>query len=91
MSWCGCRFQIVDLPGQHNVSNGGWQIGDWADTLFLPNLANDAVVRWIPGPVEITGTGYYVLHCHLLPHNDEGCMMKIQLLEPRCAYASISM
>ena len=27
------------------------------------------------------GTGYAVLHCHILPHEDEGCMMKTQLLE----------
>ena len=77
-----CRFQIVSLPNATDPTNpGGWQVGDWADTLFMPNLANDAVVRWIPGPVEITGTGYYLLHCHLMPHTDEGCIMKIQLLQ----------
>lgn len=27
------------------------------------------------------GTGYAVLHCHILPHEDEGCMMKTHLLE----------
>lgn len=82
-----CRYQIVSLGTQEQpalpVTNAGWQVGDWVDTLLLPNLANDAVVRWIPGPVEVTGTGYYVLHCHLLPHTDEGCMMKVQLLEQR--------
>ena len=27
------------------------------------------------------GTGYAVLHCHILPHEDEGCMMKTQILD----------
>lgn len=26
------------------------------------------------------GTGYAVLHCHILPHEDEGCMLKTQIL-----------
>ena len=26
------------------------------------------------------GTGYAVLHCHILPHEDEGCMMRTQIL-----------
>ena len=29
----------------------------------------------------LAGTGYAVLHCHILPHEDEGCMMKTQILE----------
>ncbi len=52
-----CRFQIVDLPGavDSDANNGSWRIGDWADTLELPNIGLQAVVRWIPGPLEITG------------------------------------
>jgi FtsP/CotA-like multicopper oxidase with cupredoxin domain len=33
-------------------------------------------VRW-----GYAGTGYALLHCHILPHSDEGCIMKTQLLE----------
>ena len=29
------------------------------------------------------GTGTAVLHCHILPHEDEGCMMKTQILESK--------
>ena len=29
------------------------------------------------------GTGTAVLHCHILPHEDEGCMMKTQILEAK--------
>ena len=52
-----CRFQIVALPdGQDSdLNNGSWRIGDWADTLELPNIGFQAIVRWIPGPLEITG------------------------------------
>ena len=52
-----CRFQIVDLPGavDSGANNGSWRIGDWADTLELPNIGLQAIVRWIPGPYEITG------------------------------------
>ena len=31
------------------------------------------------------GTGYAVLHCHILPHEDEGCMMKTQILSKEWA------
>ena len=31
------------------------------------------------------GTGYTVMHCHLQPHTDEGCMMKIHIVQQTCA------
>ena len=39
-----------------DAHNGSWRIGDWADTLELQNIGYEAIVRWIPGPVEVTGT-----------------------------------
>ena len=39
-----------------DANNGSWRIGDWADTLELPNIGLQAIVRWVPGPQEITGT-----------------------------------
>lgn len=41
---------------------------------------------WVPYSFPISslcmcaGTGYAVLHCHILPHEEEGCMMKTQIL-----------
>ena len=56
------------------------------DTLLLPSSGmKNATVRWVPGPVEVTGTGYALLHCHMMPHSDEGCIMKTQILDKRCA------
>lgn len=78
-------YQIVDFPNMNTtqVDNGTWQVGDYVDTLLMPEFASEARVRWIPGPVNITGTGTAVLHCHILPHEDEGCMMKTQILEAK--------
>lgn len=54
---CCCRFQLVALPDgvDSDANNGSWRIGDWADTLELPNIGTQAVVRWVPGPFNITG------------------------------------
>ena len=37
------------------VDNGTWQVGDYVDTLLMPEFASEARVRWIPGPINITG------------------------------------
>ena len=58
------------------------------DTLLLPSSGmKRATVRWVPGPAEVTGTGYALLHCHIMPHSDEGCIMKTQILDKRCPRA----
>ena len=59
LSCASCRFQIVALPDgfDSDANNGSWRIGDWADTLELPNIGYQAIVRWVPGPFEITGRG----------------------------------
>ena len=44
---------------------------------------DDCSLGFVPEPlvsVEFAGTGYSVVHCHILPHNDEGCVMNFQLL-----------
>ena len=65
-------------------------MGDYVDTLLLPSSGmKRATVRWVPGPVEVTGTGYALLHCHMMPHSDEGCIMKTQILDKRCARACL--
>ena len=52
-----CRYQIVDFPNMNTtqVDNGTWQVGDYVDTLLMPEFASEARVRWIPGPINITG------------------------------------
>ena len=61
------------------------------DTLLLPSSGlKNATVRWVPGPGEITGVGYALLHCHISPHSDEGCIMKTQILEQKCVHPSLN-
>ena len=68
---------------------GCMQVGDYVDTLLLPSSGlKNATVRWVPGPGEITGVGYALLHCHISPHSDEGCIMKTQLLEQKCVLSA---
>jgi FtsP/CotA-like multicopper oxidase with cupredoxin domain len=48
-------------------------VGDWVDTLQVPNPTADsagAVVRF--KPVDFTGD--MVIHCHYLIHEDQGCL-----------------
>jgi len=65
----------VDLPGaiDSDANNGSWRIGDWADTLELPNIGLQAIVRWIPGPLEITGRGFLMIWYTLtyVNHSDQ--------------------
>ena len=75
-------FQIAALPSEYlraGLSYTSWfEVGDRHDTLLLPMLADETwqnqtttiPLRTQPGPF----TGYSVLHCHLLMHEDEGCM-----------------
>ena len=68
---------------------GCMQVGDYVDTLLLPSSGlKNATVRWVPGPGEVTGVGYALLHCHISPHSDEGCIMKTQILESKCVLSA---
>lgn len=54
---------------------GGWhQEGDYVDTLL-----GSGTVRF----VTETFTGRAVAHCHILPHEDEGCMTQMQIVDEK--------
>ena len=42
------------------VDNGTWLIGDYSDTLLMPEFTTQALVRWIPGPLNMTGESCHV-------------------------------
>jgi hypothetical protein len=69
----------VSLPPSILASNSSftpfYKEGDWHDTLFLQMVAqgDNVTVRLNPGGGRYTG--YAVAHCHLLGHEDEGCMV----------------
>lgn len=53
-------------------------VGDWVDTLMVPNGPGNtarAVVRWRAADF----TGKVVLHCHYLPHEDQGCLTYVKI------------
>ena len=61
------------------VDNGTWQVGDYVDTLLMPEFASEARVRWIPGPVDITGgqappDGLQVAEIKAATAMGKGCM-----------------
>lgn len=84
-------YQIDDIRG-----NNFYQVGDWHDTL-LPDSTNSATVR-----VQMSSfTGRYVVHCHILEHEDNGMMGYFQVegeegkvwsyardVDPKCYYKS---
>ena len=75
-------FQLVELSGPAFLAPGvnytSWfREGDWQDTISLPFTQASAdgtspgiKIRMQPGKY----TGYSVMHCHSLHHEDEGCM-----------------
>ncbi len=61
------RGRSMRLARGARLTRAAAQVGDYADTLMLPNLGTEAVIRWLSGPADIVGTGSAVLHCHILP------------------------
>ena len=44
-----------DTVNASAVDNGTCLIGDFVDTLLMPEFATQALVRWIPGPLDMRG------------------------------------
>lgn len=83
------HFQIIELKaGPQMIMNSFFEIGDYHDTLHTPFaqgtypqvpspealIGSSMVLRVQPGPF----TGYTVLHCHFLQHEDMGCMKVVK-------------
>ncbi len=65
---------------QQILSQINWPVRLWDVFRGLPTLHVFFNSFSIPSLCMCAGTGYAVLHCHILPHEDEGCMMKTQIL-----------
>ena len=48
--------------------------GDWHDTIFMPDLPDEYNSRLKVGYISDEFDGDYVMHCHILPHEDQGMM-----------------
>jgi FtsP/CotA-like multicopper oxidase with cupredoxin domain len=61
---------------------------NWRDTIALPASKTDlATGKITPGRVKIRSRfvdfpGTFVLHCHILDHEDRGMMQEVQILDP---------
>ena len=70
---CATRGELRRFPNQANDPGNTWtHEGDWHDTLILlePNLGNHYDMRF----QAATFGGRYMLHCHVLAHEDLGMM-----------------
>ena len=70
--------QASRAPLQCDNEFGMVCVGDWVDTLMLPNGDGHtarAIVRW--SATDFVGN--VVLHCHYLPHEDQGCLTYVQI------------
>jgi len=77
------------------ITTGDNPVGQWQDTIIIPNALTDAKGNVVlnsdgsvkqPGQVvirhrfvEIPGT--FVLHCHILGHEDRGMMQLLEVVE----------
>ena len=53
--------------------------GDWHDTIFLPDLPAAYGDKVRVGYQSDLQEGNYVMHCHILPHEDQGMMSYIHV------------
>eukprot|EP01064_Diplonema_japonicum_P013239 TRINITY_DN20744_c0_g1_i1.p1 TRINITY_DN20744_c0_g1~~TRINITY_DN20744_c0_g1_i1.p1 ORF type:complete len:533 (+),score=79.93 TRINITY_DN20744_c0_g1_i1:67-1665(+) len=73
-------FQIIS--GTTVADEGNFEAGDWADTVQYSEL----VFRTRP----LSFTGLQMFHCHVLSHEDQGCMAEIEIVPPRRDHHSLA-
>lgn len=76
-------FVVGIVENGKPVPAGDPRLGRWQDTIDLPPATQDG----IPGEVTILHRfedyeGLYVLHCHILQHEDRGMMINVMIMPP---------
>jgi len=69
------------VPTPTPPTAGGSPVGQWQDTLLVPAAANGqngSVTFRHRFPTDITGK--FVLHCHILGHEDRGMMQVVEIV-----------
>ena len=74
-------MQILSVNGVKQNANS------WVDTYSMPYAVPDSSGRLIPGEVTIRTRfmefiGPYVMHCHILNHEDNGMMTVVNVTTP---------
>ncbi|CAD7922146.1 unnamed protein product [Amoebophrya sp. A25] len=66
------HMQIVEVDDEAEQPVGRWhRVGDWVDTFMGAGVVRFHTDRYM---------GKAVLHCHLLEHEDEGCMAQMDIV-----------
>jgi FtsP/CotA-like multicopper oxidase with cupredoxin domain len=92
-------FQIIQVSDPNNAANSYTreQFGVWQDVINIPAAKTDANGKVVigadgkattPGFVRIRSkfvdfTGSYVLHCHILAHEDRGMMQLVRVIDKK--------
>jgi FtsP/CotA-like multicopper oxidase with cupredoxin domain len=83
-------FQVVEIFDPSQASTPYRPAGNfiWQDTVAIPPAVKDSSGNLVPGYVKIRHsfvdfTGSYVLHCHMLAHEDRGMMQLLRVISAR--------
>merc|ERR1712151_824951 len=68
------HFQIVDMIDSHDDYGGFYRPGDWHDTVFTPHTG-----KVVTRQTFANFPGRYIIHCHILEHEDNGMMSFIEV------------
>ena len=82
-------FQVLEIFDPNASTQATLQAPyNWFDTVAIPASKTDlATGKITPGRVKIRSRfvdfpGTFVLHCHILDHEDRGMMQEVQILDP---------
>ena len=89
-TWVPCAKPLVQLPGGP-PQPGKWSSSVWWDVFPIPAGFNGTLPANLPANTPIVPgyftlwsrfvdyTGNYVMHCHILAHEDRGMMMSVEV------------
>jgi FtsP/CotA-like multicopper oxidase with cupredoxin domain len=87
-------FQVLEIFDPNASTQAVLQAPyNWRDTIAIPASKTDlATGKITPGYVRIRSRyvdfpGTFVLHCHILDHEDRGMMQEVQILDPKSKVA----
>lgn len=79
-------FQLTSLPNSSLVANSSYtnfyKEGDFHDTLYIREVKNGKNVTIRLNPAGARFSGIAVMHCHLVAHEDTGCMSMVKFQCP---------
>jgi FtsP/CotA-like multicopper oxidase with cupredoxin domain len=85
-------FQVLEIFDPNATTQADLQAPyNWRDTISIPPSKTEGTTI-TPGRVKIRSRyvdfpGTFVLHCHILDHEDRGMMQEVQILDPKAPVA----